>query len=168
MTKIFLDISGPFSAERLVGELRRHKQGGKVLDIGTGKAVSLQIMRENGYEAFGVDLRTVFEPPAKPFSVIADVKGLPFLDNAFTAITESFMFAQGYEIDHWREEDYISSFREVRRVLVPGGVFLSSWAGIAVDIPPIGRNTVNKYASMVGLIPERSNDRNILVYQNKT
>jgi ubiquinone/menaquinone biosynthesis C-methylase UbiE len=166
MKKVFLDISGPISAERLVNELKKHKPEGKVLDIGTGKAICLQVLRDNGYDAFGVDLRRVFEATSKPFCAVADVMNLPFADSKFNAVTESFMFAQGYEIDSRNDEFYLRSFEEVRRVLSPGGIFLSSWAGI-LDIPAIGRSHISRFASEVGLCPERSNDRNILVYQNR-
>lgn len=167
MRKIILDISGPLSAERLVSELNHHMPSGRVLDVGTGKAVSLQILRDNGYEAFGIDRRNVFECSSRPFCANADVRSLPFADKTFKAVTESFMFAQGYEIDNWSEDFYKQSFREIDRVLVPGGIFLSSWAGIAVDIPPIGRGIVNRFATGAGLSPERSRDRNILIYEKK-
>lgn len=167
MTKIFLDISGPLSAERLVRELKHHKPSGRVLDIGSGKAVSIQILRENGYKAYGVDQRGVFEPASKPYCALADVKNLPFRDATFTAVTESFMFAQGYEIDHWDDDSYRRSFMEIKRVLTSGGIFLSSWTGITVDIPAIGRSYINRFASEVGLSPERSSDRSILVYQKR-
>lgn len=165
MTRIHLDISGPLTAEMIAKELKNHKTEGHVLDVGTGKGISLQVLRKNGYKAFGIDKRSVFELGSKRYSCNADALKLPFRDSTFVAVMESFLFAQGFDIDNWPEPQYQEVFGEIGRVLQPNGIFLSSWTGITAAIPNWARESACKHSAALGLKQVASSNRNILVFR---
>ncbi len=160
-----LDISGPFIAERIVTELRVHKEGGRILDLGCGKAVNVKVLRGYGYESYGLDLRLAFSPNVRDFCTSATAMKLPFKEGTFDAVTESLMFSQGFEIENWLDAEYRTSLREIKRVLVPNGVMVSSWFQNSGILRATGMSKVHRHALEVGLKPLPSQDREMLVFQ---
>lgn len=160
-----LDISGPLTSERIAGELRQHVFNGRVLDLGAGKGINIDVLKGYGYETYGIDTRDAFETPVRPFAALATVFELPFEQSCFTAVTESLMFSQGFELDNWLDAEYRKSLKEIRRVLVPRGIFISSWLQRSGIIRATGMGKLFSHALESGFKPLPSRDREILVFQ---
>ena len=108
------------------GNLQPHHT---ILDLGTGRGVYTQHLRERGFKAYGVDLRSVFMKREKYF-INADARQLPYPDNSFDFVVESLMFRQMREIDHDLEAS-VNALKEMKRVLKPRGIFLSARGGVS-------------------------------------
>ena len=97
-----------------------------VLDIASGGGRYLKVLLENGYDAFGLDLshyllrRAVEDPALRHRLVQADMRDVPFRDESFGAVINMFTSFGYFSVD----TDNLLVFREVSRVLQPGGVFL--------------------------------------------
>ena len=160
-----MDISGPLTAERIVKEMKRHKEKGKVLDIGSGRGENVKVFRSYDYETFGLDIRNAFDSSARGLSTRATVMRMPFGESAFDVVTESLMYSQAFEIDKWLDAEYRTSLREIKRVLAPSGILISSWAQGSGLIRATGMSKVHRHALEVGLRPLPSKDRSILVFE---
>ena len=92
---------------------------GRVLDVGCGFGQQMMLLRERGWEAWGLDAssalagysRVRFEQPAPVVCAIAE--SLPFADASFDRVV-----CQG-SLDHFAQPE--SFLREVGRILKPDG-----------------------------------------------
>lgn len=81
-------------------------------------------------EFIGVDMCDIFPNNIRPanvkFQVANVLEGLPFEDNTFHMVNMSFFILA------FRKEEWAGVIKEIRRVLKPGGFFLSREAGMLV------------------------------------
>jgi ubiquinone/menaquinone biosynthesis C-methylase UbiE len=101
---------------------------GYILDIGGGGEGTIGILK--GEKVIAIDTRReeLEEAPEGPVKIVMDATTLQFLDNAFDTVTSFFTLMYISKSDHTKV------FKEVYRVLTPGGHFLI-WD---VVIPPRG------------------------------
>lgn len=109
-------------AERLVG-LAGARPGVRLLDLATGTGEVARAAVRAGAAVTGVDLSEGVLEVARAGSpeiefVCADAAELPFPDGAFDAVT------CGLAVSHFGDRGRV--FREILRVLVPGGRFVAS------------------------------------------
>lgn len=99
------------------------KEDMTILDIGCGGGTNVKRMAENAQKVFGVDYSQKAVERSKEYNktqnnveiIKASVSNLPFDDNAFDIITAI------KTVFFW--PDLKNDFKEVKRVLKPGGVF---------------------------------------------
>ncbi len=97
----------------------------KVLDAGCGSGFSLELLKEAGYKAQGIDIspRMVALAKAKKLNArVGDLQKIPFLDGSFggiISISALQWLLQGSEKE--KKEKTAKCAREFWRVLKPGG-----------------------------------------------
>lgn len=114
------------SVERLLQHFG-HSPAMSVLDLGCGKGALVAALRSQGYDAYGCDIAG-----SKASAFVADADGenrlraielqpyrLPFDDACFDCVLSSQV------LEHVM--DYDSTFREIHRVLKPGGISLHTF-----------------------------------------
>ncbi len=103
----------------LLQELARSTCGERLLDVGCGTGLILDLAHDLFEELDGIDITPEMLERVKPRSNVktqlATAESLPFPDATFDAIT-------AYSVLH-HIEDLGQVFREVRRALKPGGFF---------------------------------------------
>ena len=101
---------------------------GYILDIGGGGEGTIGILK--GERVIAIDTRReeLEEAPEGPLKIVMDATSLQFLDNAFDTVTSFFTLM------YISKSDHTNVFKEVYRVLKPGGHFLIWDAAI----PPRG------------------------------
>lgn len=101
--------------------LPKNKKGIKVLDIGCAKGFMVKILRENGLEAYGVDVSeyAIGNAPSdiNQYLFVANVESgmLPFNDGFFDFVVSMSTF------EHLHSERMTFILREIQRILKPGG-----------------------------------------------
>ncbi len=99
-------------------------RGGRALDVGCGWGYNLFLLRDLGFEPFGIDIVQNDFPAARRIAEAngidlhlagADVSRLPFGSGSFEALTSV------ETLEHVFKEDRRDAFDEIARVLVPGG-----------------------------------------------
>ena len=130
---------------------------GLMLDIGTGWGRWLVAGAEKGYIPIGIDLRfefcqvsrqTLQNSGYKGYTVVADLKEIPFRDNLFDLVW-SFSVIQ-----HTHKERMLDCLNDIKRILAPGGftkMEFPSKGGIRNHSGPAKRNaaTAADYNSWV-------------------
>ncbi|UCG53299.1 MAG: class I SAM-dependent methyltransferase [Candidatus Latescibacterota bacterium] len=97
-----------------------------VLDLASGNGRYLEALRRKGFESFGLDLShyllrsSVEEWEHTGLLVQGDMRHLPFTDRSLGAVINMFTSFGYFSID----TDNLLVFKEIQRVLEPGGVFL--------------------------------------------
>ena len=101
----------------------------KILDLGVGGGRHMSMMRQEGFEAYGIDISEVALQRTKE---LLTTKGIPdphnlsvgdatdlsqFPDNTFDAVIDC------ATIQHISEEGHTTAFDEINRVLKPKGLF---------------------------------------------
>jgi 2-polyprenyl-3-methyl-5-hydroxy-6-metoxy-1,4-benzoquinol methylase len=114
---------------REVTALLRGGPKGRALDAGCGWGYNLFLLAQGGFEPFGIDIvqndfsaaRLIASANGYEATLAgADLAALPFVSNSFAAVTAVETF------EHVYEGDRATAFREVWRVLAPGGAFALS------------------------------------------
>jgi SAM-dependent methyltransferase len=101
-------------------------KGTPILDLASGTGRYLESLRRKGFQAFGLDLShyllrsSVEEWGHAGRLVQGDMRYLPFLDDSVGAVLNMFTSFGYFSID----TDNLRVFREVHRILQPGGVLL--------------------------------------------
>jgi ubiquinone/menaquinone biosynthesis C-methylase UbiE len=106
---------GPYSIEPIKAHLNK---GARVLDVGCGNGKMLVPMARAGFEPVGLDIsRGALITLAGQRTIQGDARNLPFKDDTFDG-------AVCYDvIQHLFEGERYATVREIRRVLVPRGLF---------------------------------------------
>lgn len=105
---------GPYSIEPMKARLNK---GARVLDVGCGSGKMLAPLARAGFDIMGVDIcRGALLTLADHRTVQGDARSLPFKDRIFNG-------AVCYDVlQHLLEGERSAAVREMRRVLVPGGL----------------------------------------------
>jgi SAM-dependent methyltransferase len=99
-------------------------RGGRALDVGCGWGYNLFLLRDLGFEPFGIDIVQNDFPAARRIAAAngiglhlagADVSRLPFRSGSFEAVTSV------ETLEHVFREDRGDAFDEIARVLAAGG-----------------------------------------------
>ena len=98
--------------------LNDFKADGYILAIGGGGEGTIGVLKGSQVIAIDVSKRELEEAPDGPLKIIMDARDLKFLDKTFGSVTSFFtlMYING--------ADHEKVFKEVFRVLKPGGKFL--------------------------------------------
>ena len=114
---------------------------GYILDIGGGGEGTIGILK--GERVIAIDTRReeLEEAPEGPLKIVMDATSLQFLDNAFDTVTSFFTLM------YISKSDHTNVFKEVYRVLKPGGHFLI-WD---VAIPPRGDQPQEWFVVLVSI-----------------
>lgn len=104
---------------RLLGNVR----GKKILDLGCGPGRYAKILTENGAKVIGIDnsensLKIARKEAPKAEFILGDIEELPFKSEEFDIVLSPLV------IGHFKNWNKI--FKEVRRVLKKGGIFIFS------------------------------------------
>ncbi len=100
---------------KVVETLRKYVREGKILDVGAGRGALSHALLEMGYEVKAADIDpSKCKYPDVEMIQCNILKGLPFNDNSFDAITIT-------EVIEHMEDPYLT-VRELNRVLKPGGI----------------------------------------------
>ncbi|MCB2156298.1 class I SAM-dependent methyltransferase [bacterium] len=100
-------------------------EGSRVLDFCCGAGRHMAILAEEAMDVYGMDLsrdllREAADLFVEPPLARADMRRVPFADHAFDAVTHFFTAFGYFETD----EENLSVFDEIARVLCRGGVYL--------------------------------------------
>lgn len=118
---------------RRIVELARVGAGMRLLDLATGTGAVARVAAANGATITGVDVAPGMVELARRHSPselrfeVADASALPFESHSFDAIT------CGFGLSHMPHVQDVLA--EVRRVLIPAGVFVESSWGAAGESP---------------------------------
>lgn len=98
-----------------------HAEDARVLDIGCGRGEWLELLRENGYSAKGIDMNRIMVEQCRDRGLdVVEYEALRFLrehaSGAFSVVTGLHI------IEHLSLPDLIQLLDEVLRVLRPGGI----------------------------------------------
>lgn len=99
----------------------------KFLEIGAGKGVVINRLAQTGIDAVGIDIRNVFNGNGS--FVKADGRNMPFSDDSFDIVFEHLAFDEIGWFSDTCVEDITGILRETKRVLRPGGFFISKYFG---------------------------------------
>ncbi len=114
-------------------------KGMKVLEIGSGNATLLDLLKKHGVDILGVDA----EPrPSKnenkiPLSISGYIENLPFSNNSFNIIIANAVFDPTLH-----NQDQRLMMTEIARVLKPGGMFFGFKQSYLLDVPIDGFNLI--------------------------
>ncbi len=156
----------------LLDEMAARAGNGVICDLGCGPGHVARYLHERGANVIGVDLspgmveRARALTPGVSFET-GDMRALDVPDGAWQAIVAF------YSIVHFPREELAEVFREMKRVLAPGGALLLSfhigaegvhrdeWWGHAVDIDFLFFQTAEVTAALEegGLVVERVLER---------
>lgn len=110
--------------EPIIGIARKHRPGGKFLDVGCGVGLCLQMAEEAGYEAWGVEINVRSATYARETLgrrvVNSDLAGAGFAEGTFSVVLLS------HVLEHLANPTAV--FDEIRRVLAPDGI-------VIIDVP---------------------------------
>jgi ubiquinone/menaquinone biosynthesis C-methylase UbiE len=103
-------------------------KGGRILDVGGGGEGIIGLLK--GKDVVAIDMRKdeLEETTNEALKVVMDARDLKFIDESFTVATVYFTFM------YIPEEDFEAIFREIWRVLKPGGEVII-WDAI-FEVPP--------------------------------
>jgi SAM-dependent methyltransferase len=156
----------------LLDEMAVRAGVGIICDLGCGPGHAARYLHERGANVIGIDLspgmieRARAHTPGVPFEA-SDMRALDVPDGAWQAIVAF------YSIVHFSREELADVFREMKRVLAPGGALLLSfhigsegvhrdeWWGHAVDVDFFFFQTeeINAALEESGLVIERVLER---------
>lgn len=133
--------------ERVLAHLRPHM---RLLDIGAGAGILPQTnFRNLAAEVVGIDLDPrIRGNPNLDHAVIADCNAIPFADETFDIVVADNV------LEHLREP--AKTFREVHRVLKPGGVFVAKTPNKWHYMPIIARLTPHSFHEWFNQLRGRS------------
>ncbi len=106
-----------------VKKVMQQTGGGEILDVGCGRGEWLELMKEEGYKARGVDINRVMVAQSQETGL--DVIASDVLDYLKGIPADSLAAVTGFQIiEHLPFNKLISLFDESLRVLKPGGVVI--------------------------------------------
>jgi len=129
---VYYDLNKPHSDLVVVSKVFKEKRVKKILDLGCGIGRNMIPLIEDGFELSGVDESKeaikILKSKIKNKSLVAKLKNskfqnLSFPDNHFDAVISVQTLNHGYEAD------IIQGFKELFRVLKPGGIIFITLPG---------------------------------------
>ncbi|NII23508.1 class I SAM-dependent methyltransferase [Pseudoflavitalea sp. X16] len=106
----------------MVTEIQKRFPGKKILDLGCAKGFLVDVLRQNGYDAYGTDISEYAikscPPGLTPFLQVCDLNTdrIPFPDSFFDIIV-----CMG-TLEYVENQEH--ALQEINRILKPGGAFL--------------------------------------------
>lgn len=88
-----------------------------ILDLGMGSGKLVEMLNNNGKEAYGIDLRNLGQKNL----IIADARQLPFKDDSFDLVIDSYMTCDMHELQKLPKPEIDMAIHEAIRVLAPDG-----------------------------------------------
>jgi SAM-dependent methyltransferase len=129
------DDFGNYEANiRFLKEAGLRPGNGTLLEIGSGKGRMLQLLRQEGHDAQGVEINeSMIQESRRLYGELpirkVDGTGLPFPDRAFSTVVSLDVF------EHIPDTD--AHLREVKRVLQPAGAYLlqtpNKWTNVVFE-----------------------------------
>lgn len=120
----FVGIGNPFRVARL-------RAGDRVLDVGCGSGLDAFVAAKLADRVVGLDLTPEMLPARRTFKNVTfragDVEALPFADGAFTLVISNGALNL--------VPDKRAAFREIHRVLAPGGRFAAADLVVRRTVP---------------------------------
>ena len=107
-----------------------HVKNKKILDVGCGTGIYAKILNDNGAKVHGIDISPKMIQLAKSYVKNVDLKvgsayRFPYKSNYFDIVVSALV------IEHLSDLD--KAFREIKRVLKKGGVFVFSLGNPVID-----------------------------------
>ncbi|MDI6721821.1 MAG: class I SAM-dependent methyltransferase [Candidatus Aenigmarchaeota archaeon] len=119
------DITTESKADSILRYIcRKFQHAHDILDLGVCRGYFVNACVEAGLNAYGIDLRDMYEWDRKRF-IRADARELPFHDGVFDIVTESYMIADIVCLQELPIDESKKTVKEVQRVLKPEGIFIT-------------------------------------------
>ena len=106
--------------KRYIFDMLNHCKDKKILDMGCGEGVFVRELKSLGFDIHGLDFNFESE-----FVDKGNILGTPYADGSFDIVLCLDV------IEHLNPEDHPKAFREINRVLRPGGRFICSLPNLA-------------------------------------
>lgn len=142
----------PFFKEKKVREKRMEEMGlfslnkdAKILDVGCGTGITMEMLKKKGYtNIYGIEpsKELIGKSGLKTKIKVGTAQKINFPDNTFDCV-----YMAGVLHHLGNEEDIKECFKEIRRVLRPGGLFCYNepyqtfvrWLGEKIIFSPLGK-----------------------------
>lgn len=149
-SKAYNDIDSPEYQKRLQ-ELKPYltsilSERGKVLDLACGVGGFSFLLEDMGHEVVGLDISDFLLKRARAYArergsrvefVKGDARNLPFEDESF-----DYVLFLGNSVVHFTPPELSQVFKEVGRVLRPGGLFIIQYNDMREILPLLERSEV--------------------------
>ena len=162
----------PFDRDVLDRFAERVRGKGRVCDLGCGPAQIARYLRDRGVDAFGVDLSAGMLAQARRLN-----PDLQFVQSSMLTLglgSETVCgVAAFYSIIHIPRANVVNAFREIRRVLRPGGLFLTTFhlgsedshheelfgRPVSLDVVLFTTEEMSRYLTTAGFRIEQAQER---------
>ncbi|MFA4646955.1 class I SAM-dependent methyltransferase [Pyrococcus kukulkanii] len=151
--------------------LKYMKRKGKVLDLACGVGGFSFLLEDHGFEVIGIDIsedmiarakRYAQERESKVEFILGDAKNLPFNDREFDYV----IFIDS--LVHFTPLELNQVFKEVRRVLRPGGKFIIQFTDLRELLPRLKESLVVGQEYWISkIIPDQEEKTVVIEFQSE-
>ncbi|MFA4701771.1 class I SAM-dependent methyltransferase [Pyrococcus kukulkanii] len=151
--------------------LKHMKRRGRVLDLACGVGGFSFLLEDHGFEVIGIDIsedmiarakRYAQERESKVEFILGDAKNLPFNDREFDYV----IFIDS--LVHFTPLELNQVFKEVRRVLRPGGKFIIQFTDLRELLPRLKESLVVGQEYWISkIIPDQEEKTVVIEFQSE-